>query len=472
MRCLDSITADGYTFPCGSCIACAARAAGQREAVQRLEHMACDYRGLFITLTYTQERLPRTTEVKRVVVYRDTQLNWIDTQSKIYQFDYHAVPWDEVPESDQDEYWSNLYDYYFKNQVLLFKRRNKGASPKGRGIADLMAKAEQKVSQAQETYAPAHLAWILPGAPTLEVKHIQDFHKRLRIQIDREFGWRYRHFTVGELGSLRGRPHWHVNLFFDDTPPMRAKRILRKLQSTIRSKWPFGECHQQVMDQRHNGYSVKYLAKKRRGFQTPRSPDDLSACSVLGTPEIITTQSTGNGREGTFAIGDKAIPMLRREIHRAAVRFARMSKKDRFDVMQLILRLRQDVGVDHDDIAFLMPAGLTMDDYGAVDMLTQVAQGSYPFGVYKTDKKTKRTRYRVIAFPLPYKFRMKLFDGIMSDDSRKKMNAALAESQRIIDDLRTPHMIQAERERSIAAQERYAAGLRRSENKAANQWTN
>lgn len=83
------------------------------------------------------------------------------------------------------------------------------------------------------TYDSNHV----PYGYTLRPDHLQDFHKRLRINIDRGYyvtleGKRvyhnlpkikYKYYASGEYGERYGRPHYHLAIFGLD---MRYKRII------------------------------------------------------------------------------------------------------------------------------------------------------------------------------------------------------------------------------------------------------
>ena len=58
------------------------------------------------------------------------------------------------------------------------------------------------------TYNDESLPINQKGYPTLRKKHLQDFFKRLRINLDRDYHHRkIKYFACGEYGDCTGRPH-------------------------------------------------------------------------------------------------------------------------------------------------------------------------------------------------------------------------------------------------------------------------
>lgn len=66
MDCTSPIRINGDTFPCGKCINCRARSRQEWIFRLRMEYRSCDF-GLFVTLTYDDERLPLDGVSKRDV---------------------------------------------------------------------------------------------------------------------------------------------------------------------------------------------------------------------------------------------------------------------------------------------------------------------------------------------------------------------------------------------------------------------
>ena len=66
MDCTSPVRINGDTFPCGKCINCRARSRQEWVFRLRMEYRSCDF-GLFVTLTYDDEKLPPGGVCKRDV---------------------------------------------------------------------------------------------------------------------------------------------------------------------------------------------------------------------------------------------------------------------------------------------------------------------------------------------------------------------------------------------------------------------
>ena len=87
----------------------------------------------------------------------------------------------------------------------------------------------------------------------LNIKHFQDFMKRLRRNTKQRRGYNVRYLVAGEYGSLRGRAHFHVLLFFYGNAP----EIPNQENSHI-DEWPHGHV---FADWSADHKAVRYVAK-------------------------------------------------------------------------------------------------------------------------------------------------------------------------------------------------------------------
>lgn len=84
----------------------------------------------------------------------------------------------------------------------------------------------------------------------IDVDHVQRFIKRLRKR------YTFRYFGVGEYGSKRGRPHYHMILFFND------QYDWRKFKIDVYREWWYGtQIVIDVTDDDCIGYTLKYCIK-------------------------------------------------------------------------------------------------------------------------------------------------------------------------------------------------------------------
>lgn len=114
------------------------------------------------------------------------------------------------------------------------------------------------------TYSDDHL----PADGSLNLKHFQDFMKRLR----KKFGAGIRFFHCGEYGALLERPHYHVLLYGIDFPDKkfwqmsRGKRSDRLYTSSIlENLWGKGFAPIGSVSFESAAYVARYIMKKQRG---------------------------------------------------------------------------------------------------------------------------------------------------------------------------------------------------------------
>lgn len=130
----------------------------------------------------------------------------------------------------------------------------------------------QKLEQAQSsasyfvtlTYSDQH------RLGTLHYEHVQQFLKLLRRSVRKV---RVRFFCSGEYGELRGREHWHLNIF------STANLKLRAGQQAI-EQWRHGAIFVGTLTQASMGYAAKYVVEGKPAItQMSRRPG-------LGVPGI------------------------------------------------------------------------------------------------------------------------------------------------------------------------------------------
>lgn len=464
MRCLNkTVLDDGVAFPCGNCTACAARSAGQKTSVQMLEYYNSGSKALFITLTFNDENLELTTEYQVVAIYREEETKWLDHVSKMQnKFEYLVVEYDEEEKEVTDLYWRNLLRQFKRNQIRQFKRKN-SREPRRSDIKPLMAKAIDKVHDSLKPWGFVHIP---EGAPTINVETLQKFHKRLRKNISKKLGgeYKYRHFSIGEYGGKNGRPHYHTNLYLDRAPPLPMARIKRLLEPIIRKSWTYGNTKTKEMQSHHAGYMSKYLAKKRRGFIPPRSVNDQKYTTVWGTPQTIQTQSKGNRHTTKKGLGSAFIEPYADRMRQCVRIYNQIPDGKKLALAKCII-LRQGGYQNYNEVKKLYPEGLTEDHVKATEFMYQFAMGSTPL-LFNEKGKDK-----MFNMPLPYQFRRKVFDKIMSEESRKEINALGQDLIQRIEDNKPEAQKQRELAEAIEKQADYEDRLEESILQSANIWT-
>jgi len=111
------------------------------------------------------------------------------------------------------------------------------------------------------TYDPQHL----PDDYSLNVKHFQDFMKRLR----KRFGSGIRFFHCGEYGEKFLRPHYHAAVFnfdFSDKVLFKVVNGCNLYTSAALSElWPFGFSTVGTLTFESAAYVARYVMKKING---------------------------------------------------------------------------------------------------------------------------------------------------------------------------------------------------------------
>jgi len=106
----------------------------------------------------------------------------------------------------------------------------------------------------------------LPRDGSLQVKHHQDFMKRLRFR----FGSNIRFFNCGEYGEKFARPHYHTCLFnfdFPDKKPWRRTKAGHQIwrSDALEELWPQGMSEIGSVTFESAAYVARYITKKVTG---------------------------------------------------------------------------------------------------------------------------------------------------------------------------------------------------------------
>lgn len=119
------------------------------------------------------------------------------------------------------------------------------------------------------TYDDEHLV-----SQSLIKKHLQDFMKRLRRNLEYDFGDsapKLRFFSCGEYGSKHLRPHFHVLLFgfdfSDDRQPFQRTKHgnILYISNRLSKLWPFGFHTIGELTFESCAYTARYVMKKQTG---------------------------------------------------------------------------------------------------------------------------------------------------------------------------------------------------------------
>ena len=114
------------------------------------------------------------------------------------------------------------------------------------------------------TFADKHI----PKDGSIQVSHMQDFHKSLRQLLAPK---KYRHYTIGEYGDKFGRPHYHSIIFGFDFPDKTEHKYLHKyddwiyVSKLLNRAWPYGHATVQPLVRARAAYITGYVTKKLNG---------------------------------------------------------------------------------------------------------------------------------------------------------------------------------------------------------------
>ena len=121
----------------------------------------------------------------------------------------------------------------------------------------------------------------LPENGSLQLKHFQDFMKRLRFHV----GGGIRFFHCGEYGEENGRPHHHAIIFNHDFADKKVWKtnngVVLYRSKILEELWPYGFATVGCVSFESAAYVARYITKKVNG--------DMADSHYLGRePEYIT----------------------------------------------------------------------------------------------------------------------------------------------------------------------------------------
>lgn len=94
-------------------------------------------------------------------------------------------------------------------------------------------------------------------AAWLTYSDVQKMFKHLRID-----GYRFRYLVAGEYGSMKGRAHWHLLIFWQGKVPPHELTTSRVQEKRFQNKyWPHGFQHWEKPNARSIRYVCKYIQK-------------------------------------------------------------------------------------------------------------------------------------------------------------------------------------------------------------------
>lgn len=127
------------------------------------------------------------------------------------------------------------------------------------------SKMHEKNAFVTLTYAPDFLPKNEVGLPTLVKRHLQLFLKRLRKELAKK-GIFIRYYAVGEYGTKKHRPHYHLVIFgydFPDKKPWKRNgRFLDYVSELLGKTWTCGYHTVNKWNDSFCNYIAGYVTKK------------------------------------------------------------------------------------------------------------------------------------------------------------------------------------------------------------------
>lgn len=111
----------------------------------------------------------------------------------------------------------------------------------------------------------------LPQHNSLQYEDIHRFWKRERQRLDRKYGIKLRHYTVGEYGDKTTRPHYHACIFgypyLENRIIMRETPTLLWTTPELEHSWGLGFVSVGALNFTTAAYTASYITKKLRSKQ-------------------------------------------------------------------------------------------------------------------------------------------------------------------------------------------------------------
>jgi hypothetical protein len=326
-------------------------------------------------------------------VFTDTSVEELE-KSSLYYGDkpLKTVSWDDEPKEVKDKWMWQMrrqYSARFRARMEQEKTSDYWWSLRNEDrVRQCMDYASEKVFKMPK---PKLVVYNQPGAPTVKVKTMQDFQKRLREHCSRD-GVRLAFFTIGEYGTEKARPHYHANVFCRDQGdnPFSAESFTEYLKDKISKSWDFGFTKASPFTYGRAVYCSGYLVKKQKGRYPARTMFGDEIVRADGSLEVQTIFSKGhtskwNG-EKIPALGYGGIPRYAEKIIDQAkiVREMPIQKYDQIEAV--VLGSMNPDGVEFDQVV-KKASGVTLEEFNAYRDLYVAFTKKLEFGV---GNKTKR----------------------------------------------------------------------------------
>lgn len=492
MRCQFPIDLKEDTVPCGQCNGCRVREQGEKSAQQLIEYSHCQA-AVAITLSYQESHLPRTTDSRTVALFDVPRDDGHPLQGNPWMADpipaiqgaedirkaerYHGFTNYEVVHADQDP---DLVEQWRWNRRQAERDRMLSRWPdyNPRIEADRESMQNRLDERMAKIGRPKAFAKVGPGAPTLEPGEVQAFFKRLRYYLDEQFGpgnHEIAYAVAGEYGDKRGRPHWHVNLFWrkpatlalsngdqvEITDESLAEWLLGTDQEPgpLRKAWPAADWARegfepekkcQAFDPAFAAYIAKYIMKKQRGLNCIEDIDTIERCRGDGSRAELVLMSKGRKNGG---VGYPAIPAFVEKAYESVRLVANLSGDIRSEMLDKIekynLEDRFDYQAEKAWLIDLESRGITRAQIDAMGDVFRLACEWWTFSA-----NGKRTAIRP-----PKYWRQRFFEASgLGDETRKEIRKTYSTMIEATEARKSDAQRERELDKSIQAAARWKAG--------------
>lgn len=149
------------------------------------------------------------------------------------------------------------------------------------------------------TYDDDHLPfWPNSVYPTICKKHLQDYNKRLRLEL-KKYNNSYKFYQIGDYGEQTDRPHYHSIIL--------ANNVINNSMFSL--KWQYGMVDVGIAEPESIGYVVRYIRKstqERNRLSKVRENPFMTCSQGIGIAYAKREVKAINDQESVRVNGSKA----------------------------------------------------------------------------------------------------------------------------------------------------------------------
>lgn len=239
--------------PCGCCVQCLQSKSDRLTLLLDMESNSSNFVE-FLTLTYNDDYLP-----------------YVDCNDDFFNINCGTFPIFPIKRVKAPRY--KKYIPSKKDYVFVDSKEDLGVASFSRSfysdIHDYNLRVDEYYKRFPDRKRGIRIHNVLP---VLIYSDLQNFLKRFRKLIFKDYETKVRYFAVGEYGTAALRPHWHIALCHDSTRLHSAFMDTVKLGKLSKGKeqecarfifdsqiWSFGDCATITTDKHMSSYLSGYL---------------------------------------------------------------------------------------------------------------------------------------------------------------------------------------------------------------------